>query len=187
MLEDVLTTLAEWRNCPAVSLVTSDPRALDFARRFEFDVIEERENRSETDAIEMASRVCEECGVLETLVIPGDIPLLQHWELETIYVEAPAEGTVLAPSSDGRGSNAVLRRPARLFPLRFGNDSFHPHLRAAQATGKPVRVLRLPGIGLDVDTPEDLDQLMAVRADTRAQQLLRAWGSSIGERLAAGA
>jgi 2-phospho-L-lactate/phosphoenolpyruvate guanylyltransferase len=67
----------------------------------------------------------------------------------------------------------VLRRPADLFPLRFGNDSFKPHHAAAQATGKPCVVLKLPGIAVDVDNPEDLQQLASLPGETRAQRMAR--------------
>jgi len=60
-----------------------------------------------------------------------------------------------------------------LFPLRFGNDSFKPHHAAAQATGKPCVVLNLPGIAVDVDNPEDLEQLRSLPGETRAQRLAR--------------
>src|SRR5439155_21763435 len=62
-----------------------------------------------------------------------------------------------------------------LFPLRFGNDSFKPHLAAARATKKPCVVLTLPGIALDVDCPSDLQQPAAAPGDTRAQRLAREW------------
>ncbi len=175
MLQDVLETLRSWSNCPKVAVVTSDPFALDMARQFNFEVIVDRSNRSETDAIEMATRVCQSLGADSTLVIPGDIPLVQATELETILQAAPREGAVLVPSADGRGTNAVWRLPADLFPLRFGNDSFRPHLTAARATQKPCIVLSLPGIGLDVDTPADLHQLVAAPGETRAQRLARQW------------
>ena len=60
-----------------------------------------------------------------------------------------------------------------LFPLRFGNDSFKPHLAAAQATGQSCIVLNLPGIAVDVDNPEDLQELTMLPGNTRAQQLAR--------------
>src|SRR4029077_18302064 len=121
----------------------------------------------------MATRICVERGVESTLVIPADIPLIEAWELQEILKHAPAEGSVLVPAADGRGTNAAFRRPADLFPLRFGNDSFRPHHAAAQATGKPCIVLHLPGIALDVDNPEDLEQLTALPGQTRAQRLVR--------------
>ena len=173
MLFDVLEKLGTWVSRPEVSIVTSDPFALELARRFQFQIIPDNANRSETDAIEMATRFCESQGVDNTLVIPGDVPLVNVSELEQILEMAPAEGSVLVPAADGRGTNAAWRRPAGLFPLRFGNDSFKPHLAAARATQKPCVVLSLPGIALDVDNPSDLRQLAEAPGETRAQRLAR--------------
>jgi len=175
MLFDVLEVLGAWENRPEVGIVTSDPFATELARRFDFQVINDDLNRSETDAIEMATRVCESRGADSTLVIPADIPLIRVDELEAIRQAAPLEGSVLAPAADGRGTNAAWRRPAGLFPLRFGNDSFQPHLAAARATGKPCVVLSLPGIALDVDNPADLRRLADARGETRSQRLARQW------------
>ena len=79
------------------------------------------------------------------------------------------------PDAAGRGTNAALRVPADLFPLRFGNDSFLPHLAAAKATGLPCVVLNLAGIALDIDRPEDLQELAAVGGERRSQTLVRSW------------
>lgn len=175
MLLDVLEALDTWVDRPAVSVVTSDSFALELARQFSFETIADTTNRSETDAIEEATRVCESRGIDSTLVIPGDVPLVQSWELEKVLEAAPIEGTVLVPAADGRGTNAAFRRPPGLFPLRFGNDSFQPHLAAARATEKPCIVLSLAGIALDVDSPSDLQQLAAAPGETRSQQLARRW------------
>jgi len=180
MLADVLTTLPEWKNCPKVGIVTSDPYAVQLAAEYRFEVIPDPDNHGETGAIEMATRVCVERGEDSTLVIPADIPLIDWWELEEIYEHAPAEGSVLVPAGDGRGTNAAFRRPANLFPLRFGNDSFKPHHAAAQGTGKPCVILKLPGIAVDVDNPPDLRQLLSLPGDTRAQRLTRSWNLPAG-------
>jgi len=174
MLQDVTEAVASWVKRPEVAIVSCDSFALSLACKYGFEVIADHRNSGETDAIEMATRVCE-ARELDTLVIPGDIPLLQAWELQAIYDAAPEVGTVLVPAGDGRGTNAVLRRPAELFPLRFGNDSFKPHHAAAQATGEPCVVLPLPGVAVDVDDPEDLQKLIHLPGDTRAQQLARSW------------
>ena len=175
MLTDVLTTLHEWRNRTKVGIVTSDPYAIELAAEYRFEVIPDPDNPGETGAIEMATRACVERGEESTLVIPADIPLIESWELEEIFKHAPAEGSVLVPAGDGRGTNAALRQPANLFPLRFGNDSFKPHHAAAQATGKPCVVLSLPGIAVDVDNPPDLQQLLSLPGNTRTQRLARSW------------
>jgi 2-phospho-L-lactate/phosphoenolpyruvate guanylyltransferase len=180
MLHDVLAAIHEWKDRPAVGIVTSDAFAMKLAREYQFEVIPDPDNPGETGAIEMATRICVERGEDSTLVIPADIPLIHSRELEEIFKRAPAEGSVLAPAADGRGTNAAFRRPADLFPLRFGNDSFKPHHAAAQATGKPCIVLNLPGIAVDVDNPEDLQQLISLSGDTRAQRLLREWSLTDG-------
>jgi 2-phospho-L-lactate guanylyltransferase len=178
MLHDVLTTLHKWKARPAVAVVTSDSYAVTLAAEFEFEVIPDPDNPGETGAIEMATRICVERGADSTLVIPADIPLIESWELEEILKSAPAEGSVLVPAADGRGTNAAFRRPANLFPLRFGNDSFKPHHAAAQATGKPCVILNLPGISVDVDNPEDLERLISLPGETRAQRLVREWDNA---------
>lgn len=175
MLTDVLEAVRACPSRPEVSLVTNDSFAIELARSLNFEVILDIANRSETDAIEMATHFCEQRGVQSTLVIPADIPLVHASELEQILQAAPEQGSVLVPAADGRGTNAVLRNPAGLFPLRFGNDSFKPHLEAARATNKPCTVLQLPGIALDIDNPSDLRELAAAPGATRAQRLVRQW------------
>jgi 2-phospho-L-lactate guanylyltransferase len=178
MLHDVLTALYNWparqeQGRPTVALVTSDSYAVKLAAEFEFEVIPDPDNPGETGAIELATRICVERGADSTLVIPADIPLIQAWELAEILLHAPVEGSVLVPAADGRGTNAAFRRPANLFPLRFGNDSFKPHHAAAQATGKPCVVLNLSGLAVDVDNPADLQQLISLPGESRAQKLAR--------------
>jgi 2-phospho-L-lactate guanylyltransferase len=163
---------------PAIALVTNDPFAVSLAHHYGFDVIEDRENRGESEAIAMATAAAEQRGAEFTLVLPADLPLLRASEVEAVLYAMPAEGSVLVPAADGRGTNAVLRRPCALFPLRFGNDSFLPHLASARATGKACIVLDnadLPGIALDLDRPADLAQLLGFPMRTRTQKLLCEW------------
>lgn len=175
MLCDVLQAVAKMAVAADVTLVTSDHYALSAAQEFGFQVIADAGSRSETEAIEIATLVCVSRGVLSTLVIPTDIPLIEPTELQEIFRVAPDEGSVLVPAADGRGTNAVFRSPANLFPLRFSNDSFKPHLVAAQATGKRCMLLSLPGIAMDIDNPADLQELAARPGETRAQKLARKW------------
>ncbi len=176
MLNDVLDALAHWSHHPPVTVVTGDGHVRSLARRHHFEVIEDTDNRGQTEAIAMATKQCAKAGAKFTLVIPGDVPLVQGWELQKILDGAPKQGSVLVPSHDHRGTNAVWRKPAGLFPLSFGDDSFRPHRAAAEATGKPSIILELAGLGLDVDNPADLRRLLSSPGDTRAQRLGRAWG-----------
>jgi 2-phospho-L-lactate guanylyltransferase len=52
--------------------------------------------------------------------------------------------------------------------LRFGEDSFFPHLAAAEARGIAPTVLHLPAIALDIDNPADLLHFAQLGSRTRA-------------------
>ena len=187
MLRDVLGAAAGVRMRVDVAVVAGDANARRLAAEFGAGVIEDTRNESETAAIEMATAWCEERGYDTTVVIPGDVPLARAEELHRVLDAAPDEGAVFVPAYDRRGSNCILRRPASIIPLRFGNDSFLPHCEAMKKTGKPVVVLEMPGIGLDIDNPHELEMLVRREGDTHAQRLLRSWkfGASATDELTA--
>ena len=108
-------------------------------------------------------------------MVPGDIPLITSNELHRVLDAAPPEGAVFVPAYNRRGSNCLLRRPASLIPLRFGNDSFLPHCQAMRQTGSELVILEMPGIGLDIDNPHELGLLLRRDGGTNSQRLLRSW------------
>ena len=175
MCADVLGALANWAKRPDVGVVTGDRFARDLSLRCGFDVIADDINPGETGAIELATTIARDTGAEWTLVLPADIPLVESDELQKILDSAPGRGAVLVPDAAGRGTNAALRSPADLIPLRFGNDSFLPHRAAAKATGLPCVVLNLPSLSLDVDRPEDLHALAHAEGERRSQKLVRSW------------
>jgi 2-phospho-L-lactate guanylyltransferase len=176
MLRDVMTAAAGVLGRIDVALVTGDVRARALAAEIGFLVIDDSCNESETAAIEMATAWCEQQGYDTTVVVPGDIPLITSDELRRVLDAAPPEGAVFVPAYDRRGSNCILRRPASIIPLRFGNDSFLPHCEAMRKTGRELVILEMPGIGLDVDNPHELELLLQRDGTTNAQRLLRSWG-----------
>jgi len=186
MFADVLTALLQVKGRAQIGVVTRDKEAIAIAEEIfhhqgtvarRLQIIHDRENAGETEAIAAATQEATARGARFTLVIPGDAPLITTQEISEILRAVPDQGAVLVPAADGQGTNAVLRRPGDLFQLRFGNHSFAPHLRAAEATGKPVAVLRLRGVALDIDRPDDLEELVRRPGRTKAQELVRSWQS----------
>lgn len=176
MLRDVMSAAVGVQERIDVALVTGDARAQAIAREFGFLVIEDMRNESETAAIEMATEWSEQHGYDATIIVPADIPLIAAEELHRVLDAAPLEGAVFVPAYDRRGSNCILRRPASIIPLRFGNDSFLPHCEAMKKTGKQLIILEMPGIALDIDNPHELELLVQRQSETGSQRLLRSWG-----------
>ena len=173
MLEDVLDALSGVAALARVVLVTRDPEAVALAERHGAECLIEPENRGHTAAVELAAKALAERGAGALLQVPGDVPRVTAAEIEAVIAaHAPAPAVTIAPSRDHLGSNAVLCSPPDVFPFRFGDDSFHPHLAAARALGIEPAVVERAGLGLDIDTPDDLEAFLASPSDTRTYRLL---------------
>jgi 2-phospho-L-lactate/phosphoenolpyruvate guanylyltransferase len=177
MLEDVLTALAASALLAGLLVVTLDPGAGLVAQRYGARIVEDGARDGHTGAVTAAARLLADEGRSGMLTLPGDIPLVTPHEIgEIIAVHGPAPSFTIAPSHDEGGSNAILMSPPNAVPLRFGLDSFFPHLRAAEARGITPTVLRLPGIALDIDNPEDVAALARHPAPTRTRAFLAEHG-----------
>jgi 2-phospho-L-lactate guanylyltransferase len=172
MLEDVLEALAGARIGP-VLVVTRDPEVEGLAARHGAGTLREESNLGHTEAVAHAQRAALARGATRFLTVPGDVPCVTPAELRTLS-ETPldAPGAVFVPSLSGFGTNAALLEPPDAMPLKFGEPSFDNHLVAARAAALRPLVLRLPGIGLDIDAPDDLDLLLERGPSTRSARLL---------------
>jgi 2-phospho-L-lactate/phosphoenolpyruvate guanylyltransferase len=180
MLEDVLATLASTAELASILVVTLDREAAAIAARYGAEVSAEGAGNGHTAAVAAAALRLDANG-LDMLTLPADIPLVQPEDIRRLLavhadaVARAARGFGIAPSRDERGSNAVLCSPAGAVPLRFGDNSFFPHLAAAKACGIEPVVVRLPRVALDIDAPADVALLLATHARSRAHALLRHW------------
>ena len=173
MFEDVLLALTATPGIPGILVVTVDPEASHLAARYGARLVETGARNGHTGAVAAAARLLAAEGRAGMLALPGDIPLVTPAELaELLAAHPPAPSFTIAPSHDERGSNAIACSPPNAVPLRFGENSFYPHLRAAEAHGIKPNVLHLPGIALDIDNPEDVVSFMRIDAPTRARAVL---------------
>ena len=183
MLEDVLDALDRAR-LGDVLVVTRDPAVEALAKRHGAATLSEEDNRGHTEAVAHAQRAALARGARRFVTIPGDVPCITADELGALAAALPAgPGAAFVPSLSGFGTNAVLLEPPDGLPLKFGEPSFENHLVAARAAGLQPLVLRLPGIGLDIDAPEDLALLLTRGPRTLSAGLLRSLG--VPARLAA--
>ena len=172
MYEEVLAALCAARGLDRIVVVTSDEATARHARRTGALVFEEQEQLSHSHSADAAARRALQMGAKTALLVPIDVPLVAPVEIEEMIAAAEA-GLVIVPSADGAGTNALARTPPDVIESRFGPGSFQAHLEQAQARGVAVEVLRPPGLVFDIDTPEDVAELLARAPHSRAAQLVR--------------
>lgn len=164
MVHDVLTEVTRARGIHRTCVVTGSDEVEGWVSSFRVDVIRERDETGETDAVHFALDVMKSEGTDAALVVPGDIPLLRAGDVEAVLQAAPPGAgepfAVLTPSHDRMGTNALLLAPPDVLRLRFGHDSFRYHLDEAAARGAAVKVVENSRIALDIDEPADLEQLI---------------------------
>jgi 2-phospho-L-lactate/phosphoenolpyruvate guanylyltransferase len=182
MLEDVLAAVAKAlhqgsHGLAGIAVVTLDPDARALAQRYGARILTDDASGGHTAAVAAAARTLELEGRSGMLQMPGDIPLVSADEISLLLAMRRASPSfTIAPSHDDFGSNAVLVCPPTAVPLTFGDDSFYPHLRAAQACGLKPLIVRQHGIGLDIDRPEDIWAFAQLRSRTRAHAFLERHG-----------
>lgn len=173
MLEDVLAALAAAPDLAGLLVVTVDPQAARLAGRYGARIVESGAREGHSGAVAAAARLLTAEGRAGMLTLPGDVPLVTPAEIAAlIEAHRPAPSFTIAPSHDQRGSNAVICSPPEAVPLRFGEDSFFPHLRAAGMRGINPGVRHLPGLARDIDTPDDLAVFARIASSSRARALL---------------
>jgi 2-phospho-L-lactate/phosphoenolpyruvate guanylyltransferase len=173
MLEDILAALTSAVGLAGLLVVTVDPAASRVARQYGARLVDDGARDGHTGAVTAAARLLAAEGRDGMLTVPGDIPLATASEISRLVAaHRPAPSFTIVPSHDEGGSNAIVLSPPNAVPLRFGVDSFFPHLRAAEARGIRPTVLRLPGIALDIDNPEDLAAFALQPSPTRTRAFL---------------
>jgi 2-phospho-L-lactate guanylyltransferase len=182
MLEDVLAAIASVRELAGILVVTIDPAATAIAARYGARISSIGARDGHTGAVVAGAQLLatEDCDLLE---LPGDVPLVEADDIRQLIAgHGHAPAFTIAPARDELGSNAVLCSPPDAVPLRFGDNSFFPHLAAARACGIEPKIVHLPRIALDIDTPEDLALFLAMPSRTRARALLEQWHVDLGAR-----
>ncbi len=160
MCEDFFSVVAQTRCADRIFVISKEVGALSRARQRGWETIVESCQISESDSVDAGSRYCAKQGVHALLRLPIDLPLVEPHDIEAIFEQLDvAPSVVMVPSSDGTGTNALLRSPAVLFPSHFGPHSFPRHLAEAKVCGARTRVLRNPRLELDIDELDDLQRL----------------------------
>ena len=172
MFEATLASLLEARGIHQVVIITSDTEAIEHARRLGVMVFEEAEQLSHSASADAACLRAMELGATTAILVPIDVPLATAADFERLAASA-RPGVVIVPSADGFGTNALVRTPPDVIESRFGPGSLRAHLEQARLRGVPAEILRLPGLMFDIDTPEDVAELLERAPQSPAGRFLQ--------------
>ena len=182
MFQEVFSTLCTVRGLDRIIVATSDQAVADHASHSGATVFEEQEQRGHSHSADAAARRAMSLGAATVLLLPIDVPLVTKAEIENLIGAAEqlnAGGVIIVPSSDGTGTNALVRTPPDAIASCFGPGSFLAHLDQAQQRGVPATVLRPAGLLFDIDTPEDVEELLRRAPHSRTAQWLRTQWTSV--------
>jgi 2-phospho-L-lactate guanylyltransferase len=172
LYRQTLAALCEARGIDRVVVATSDFDIAQHARDSGVLVFEENEQVSHSVSADAACLRAMEMGASTVLLVPIDVPTVTPDDF-TQLAASVRPGLIVVPSSDGTGTNALVRTPPNCIDSRFGPGSFRAHLDQAHSKGIPADVLRLPGLMLDIDTPEDVAEFLAIPRQCEVSSFLR--------------
>lgn len=172
LYRQTLSALCQAEGIDQVVVATSDAEIADHARRSGIMVFEEVEQVSHSVSADAACLRAMEMGASTVMLVPIDVPTVTPADFTQLAASA-RPGLIVVPSSDGTGTNALVRTPPDCIQSRFGPGSFRKHLDQALSKGLPADVLRLPGLMFDIDTPEDVAELLARTHECQVSTFLR--------------
>lgn len=172
MLEDVLNAANHALPIKDTIVVSPDQQALDFACSKGATPLTEP-GVGLNEALNLAINRAKELGARSVLILPSDLPLLRPVDIEKIVGMSSGKRDMVIAPSKRKGTNALLLKPPDLIDLRFGGESFQPHLERAQRAGIAPHVYRSERVGTDIDEVSDLIKLKAQGLGTRSYDFLR--------------
>jgi 2-phospho-L-lactate guanylyltransferase len=172
LYRQTLAALCRAKGIDQVAVVTSNSEIAEHARRSGALVLDENEQVSHSVSADTASLRAIELGATTVLLVPIDVPLVTSADFSRL-AGAARPGLIVVPSADGTGTNALARTPPDVIESRFGPGSCRAHLDQARLKNVHAQILRLRGLMFDIDTPEDVADLLATSHDSDVAVFLR--------------
>ena len=179
MMGEVLEAVTGAIGLAGVMVVTLDPQATRLATRLGARVVTDGARDGHTGSVTAALKLLAQEKRGAMLTLPADIPAVTSQEISLVVgAHLPGTSFTISPAHDHLGSNTVICSPPDAVPLRFGDNSYYPHLDAAQRCGIEPTVIHQPGIAMDIDHPVDLAMFLRLPQSigTRTRAFLEAEG-----------
>lgn len=165
MLEDTLRALLATDGLERILLVSNDSFAEQLAQRLGIDYQAECAQSSGLNSVLQA--VGDELtrqDYTSMLIVHGDLPMLTANEAQQLIGLHLAlnnrKKISLVPDRARDGSNCLICTPPNILHFSYGRGSCEKHLAIAAQGNIQSEIVELPGASLDIDEPQDLQQLI---------------------------
>jgi 2-phospho-L-lactate guanylyltransferase len=156
MLEDVLEAIGASRQIERTIVVSGDPLAQEIAAAAGAEIVPDPADEGHSEAALAGIARAQVEGATMVVLLPGDCPLLDPRELDSLLTGVPESFVTIVPDRHGEGTNALVLSPPDAIRPAFGEGSRARHVDAARGAEIPYAVEELPSLALDLDTPADL-------------------------------
>ena len=158
MLKDIIETLKS-EDISDIVITSKDDDALSYAKSLNLDVFKESEHECDflnLALLETIEYIKQTKTDSQILILPADIPLISTENIQ--YIKSHFKDFIIAPSRGG-GTNLLYISDHEFIP-EFGEFSFFKHQIQAKKREIPLNIYDSFFLSLDINTPEDLGELM---------------------------
>jgi 2-phospho-L-lactate/phosphoenolpyruvate guanylyltransferase len=171
MLMDVIGAIRG--NVDQVVVISSDSDVLNFVKDLNVTCLSEKGKTDLNGALTQAVDWCSDYAS-QVLIVPSDVPLIHPDQVQEMVELSDKWPLVIAPAKGG-GTNALLC-PTRDIQMKFGDWSFFEHLKEAENAGMSWYIYDSFYLSLDVNTAEDLGEIMIHGFGTETRKFLKSIG-----------
>lgn len=171
MLKDIIKVIEN--EVEEIVLVSKDKHVKDLAKGLFVNFVKEQEhennflNNAISDAV---SQVKINYPNKDILILPSDIPLIKREHIATL--KSMDRDLIISPSKGG-GTNLLCFNEKYDFETRFGPMSYFEHLKVANELNMSINIIESFYLSLDINTPEDLGELLLHGIGTNSYDYLR--------------
>ena len=173
MLFDVCDVLIKSSYLNGVAIVTSEKEISEYKNYDKIIHLKESYNSGVNNAVEIGNKYFIKEGFDATIVIPGDIPLIDDQVLNKLFEQVNNNQVIITPSRREDGTNLLFRNPPDIIQTSYDDNSYSTHLKTIKDNNLQYLIYLEDVIRLDLDEPEDIDKINMKLLGSRTRNILK--------------
>ncbi|MCQ2977413.1 MAG: 2-phospho-L-lactate guanylyltransferase [archaeon] len=185
MLKDIAIILKQFVD--KIFIISKDKNVLAFAEELGLNTIIEKDHpktinlkASDNSGLNIALNQAMESIKNKTkkvIILPSDIPLIGKTNIKLLIEKSEKNDFIIVPSKGG-GTNMLITKPLAI-DMKFGEFSFKRHIEEAKKNKLNYTIHDSFYLALDVNTTEDLGEIMIHGDGTKTKEYLESLGINV--------